>query len=220
MPVKIEIPNINPFYLEKENSYYTYCHDFTKDVILGIFLQGKLDYRLHGYMNDLAKANDHASILSLYINMSIAVGGHKKFNQTDMASVIQGSGLILFASMPLDSQMNAEKQTDRIQHSMIALKWDEWQGANNSSSLGIVDPDLDPVDEDKFVRTFPKMDVRKYQPNKSGGWYNKEDDQIINKKIEHEMYSIYDPKDKTEPYTMYYVPLCEQVKDDGCCLIS
>lgn len=224
MPVKIEIPNMDPIYLEKENSYYTYCHGFTKDVILGIFLQRKLDYRLRKYRDELVKIKDgtenNIGILSLYIDMSLALGGHRIFNQTNMASVIQGPGLILFASQPLDPMIEAKQQTDRIQHSMIALKWNEWQGANNISSLGIVNPEIDPVNEDRFVLTFPNMDVRKYQPNKSGGWYNEEDDQIINKKIEHEMYSIYDPKDKTEPYTMYYVPLCEQVKDDGCYLLS
>lgn len=92
MPVKIEIPNMNPFYLEKENTYYTHCHGFTKDVILGIFLQGKLDYRLRKYRDELAKikdeAKDNIGILSLYIDMSMALGGHKIFNQTNMASVI------------------------------------------------------------------------------------------------------------------------------------
>lgn len=201
MQVEIKFPNMKPFYIEAKNTYLSYCHYFTKEVILGIFRQGKLDYRLHNYMNDLAKpeTSNNESILSLYINMSIAVGGHKIFNKDNMACVIQGPGLILFASAPLDPEIKAEEQTNRILHSMIALEWNIWQGANNLSSLGA---------EDIYVHSFEGMDQRSYQSGekpgeeKQGGWGS---DKLMHS-VKNDVI-----------YTMYYIPLFAEGVDDGCC---
>lgn len=199
MSIIVDIPNKKSIDTEKQNDQYTFCHGFTKDVILGIYENGELAAPLRPCMQHLIAANDAKDIVARYICMSGAVGGLRRFNKNSMQTVIREPGLILFSYGPLDLG-------GTVQHSMIAIKWDEWQGANNMGSLGPVDPNNPPVPTDMFVLTYQNMYDRGHVHGVSGGW---DDD--------GEMCSVVDALEDNKRYTMYYLPLFAEQADDECC---
>lgn len=188
MSVIVKIPGKTDIDTGKENAYYTFCHDFTKDVILGLHKNNELDARLQPFMDELAGA-DCNNIAPMYICMSKAVGGLMTFDRASMNTVIQAPGLILFSSGPIELGGS-------VQHSMIALRWNEWQGANNMGSLGAVIPTPSPVETDMYVLTYPGMDTRDHNYQLAGGWAQN-----------NKMCSRVDNQGSNKRYTMYYIPL-------------
>lgn len=163
--------------------HYSYCHDFTKAVILGIYQNGQLNPQLTQFMQQLSAANDNNTILPVYAAMlSQTQNSPQMFDQNAMGAVVQAPGLILFSADPVNYLTG-----DNIQHSMIAISQDVWQGANNVRSLGAVDTD---------VYIYPGMSTRMHNYGALGGWAN-----------DGKMCSIVDTQGSNKRYTMYCIPL-------------
>lgn len=164
-----------------KNNEFDNCHEFTKAVILELKKKKALNEGLDQFVSDLQTKEIHDVYLS--------APGKVEFNKQDMETTINAPGLILFTT---------DLSSAPLQHSMIVIRENVWQGANNINSLGA---------EDKYVHKFKNMDQRNYpDPNARimGGW----DEQGF-------MCSLYGDK-----YTMYYVPLCApwiEDNQDGCC---
>lgn len=160
---------------------YTYCHDFTKAVILGINNNGQLNPQLAPFIGQLSLASDNNTILPVYAAMMGAAAGAQTFDQTTV-NVVQAPGLILFSAGPINLATG-----QNVQHSMIAVGPNVWQGANNINSLGAADTG---------VCAYHNMDTRMHNHMVTGGWAN-----------DGLMCAFIDPQNAGKRYTMYYIPL-------------
>ena len=161
---------------------YTYCHGFTKAVILGIYYNGQLNPQLAPLMGQLCLArNNNNTILPVYAAMMGAAAGTQIFDQTTV-NAVQAPGLILFSTGPIHPVTG-----QNIQHSMIAVGPNVWQGANNLNSLGAAD---------SGVCIYRDMDTRRHNHLVTGGWAD-----------DGQMCAFIDPQNAGIRYTMYYIPL-------------
>lgn len=182
MSVIVNIPNMMPIDTGVNN--FNHCHSFTKAVILGISRNGQLNPQLAQFMQQLDGAGDASAILRVYAAMlSATQNSPQMFDQAAMEVVVQAPGLILFSADPVDYRTG-----QNIQHSMIAIDQDIWQGANNLNSLGAMDRD---------VYIYRDMSTRKHKYQVTGGWAD-----------DGKMCSIcVDTQYNNDRYTMYYIPL-------------
>lgn len=157
------------------------CHCFTRAVILKLDDLEMLNGGLNQLVSDLRKTTDADSVRNVYNSVPGAV----PFNLGNMSNIVNAPGLILFKCGAL------------LQHSMLVVRKNVWQGANNGGSLG---------EKDDLVHEYCNMHKRFRKPGSKGGWDENDNN----------MYTLYN-----DLYTMYYIPLCAPwVDNDGCCLIS
>lgn len=165
-----------------ENNF-NHCHSFTRAVILGIFHNGELNPQLTQFMGELRLAGHNDTILPVYAAMLRETqDSPQMFDQAAMGAVVHAPGLILFSAGPVEASKGLN-----IQHSMIVIGQDIWQGANNTFSLGAVDDN---------VYIYPGMSTRMHNYGKIGGWAD-----------DGKMCSIFDAQASNKRYTMYYIPL-------------